>query len=525
MEWRYGNGSVKYCYDFQYENNQLTDAYYYLSSGASTNRYGMTADYDNNGNLTTLLRYGRLDNASYGLIDNLTYTYNGNQLLSVTDAVDGPNYTGAFHFIDGNTSGNDYEYDKNGNLKKDKNKNILSIQYNLLNLPTSMSLSNYNTANWTYDAKGTKLRSTFFSMSPYVYYYEDYCGSFVFRNNQLERVQFDEGYITLESSNTQKLHYYLKDHQGNVRLVVENGPDEQMNEYYPYGGLTYNSDLTNTVQPYKYNGKELDRIHGLDTYDYGARQYDPNIGRFTQVDPLAEKYYHLSPYAYCGNNPVNAVDPDGREIRIWNSTNNSYITYTIGMENYTNDKFSQRAISCLNKISSIEAGTTVLSKLISSGDNYDILNTYSDGGPKTMQFLRNEEGGGRVRAAMLLNSKYSDHDLMGALSHELYHGYEVEHKQNPATINGEVDAYLFENYVKLELGGTAGELGVSYSTAGLRYSQVMNNLIWGTSLNKQADYKQAISTFINGSIANRNGIYNNNIISANYHQYILDLLP
>ena len=176
-----------------------------------------------------------------------------------------------------------------------------------------MALSNYNTANWTYDAQGTKLRSTFFSMSPYVYYNEDYCGSFVFRDNELERVHFDEGYITLEGNNTQILHYYLKDHQGNVRMVVENGPNEQTNEYYPYGGLTYNSDLTNTVQPYKYNGKELDRIHGLDMYDYGARQYDPNIGRFTQVDPLAEKYYHLSPYAYCANNPVNLVDLNGEE--------------------------------------------------------------------------------------------------------------------------------------------------------------------------------------------------------------------
>lgn len=176
-----------------------------------------------------------------------------------------------------------------------------------------MALSNYNTANWTYDAQGTKLRSTFFSMSPYVYYNEDYCGSFVFRDNELERVHFDEGYITLEGNNTQILHYYLKDHQGNVRMVVENGPNEQTNEYYPYGGLTYNSDLTNTVQPYKYNGKELDRIHGLDMYDYGARQYDPNIGRFTQMDPMAEKYYHLSPYAYCGNNPVNFVDPNGEE--------------------------------------------------------------------------------------------------------------------------------------------------------------------------------------------------------------------
>ena len=66
------------------------------------------------------------------------------------------------------------------------------------------------------------------------------------------------------------------------------------------------------VQPYKYNGKELDRMHGLNTYDYGARQHDPILCRWDRIDPLCEKYYETTPYAYCENDPVNTVDPDGR---------------------------------------------------------------------------------------------------------------------------------------------------------------------------------------------------------------------
>ena len=65
------------------------------------------------------------------------------------------------------------------------------------------------------------------------------------------------------------------------------------------------------MQPYKYNGKELDRTHGLDWYDYGARNYDATLCQFTTIDPMCEKYYHISPYAYCGNNPINAIDPTG----------------------------------------------------------------------------------------------------------------------------------------------------------------------------------------------------------------------
>uniref|UniRef100_UPI00359C951A RHS repeat-associated core domain-containing protein n=1 Tax=Bacteroides caccae TaxID=47678 RepID=UPI00359C951A len=66
-----------------------------------------------------------------------------------------------------------------------------------------------------------------------------------------------------------------------------------------------------SVQPYKYNGKELDRKDGLDWYDYGARYYDAALGRWHVVDPMSEKYYGVSPYLYCVNNPILLVDPNG----------------------------------------------------------------------------------------------------------------------------------------------------------------------------------------------------------------------
>ena len=86
----------------------------------------------------------------------------------------------------------------------------------------------------------------------------------------------------------------------------------QVINYKTFGGLMGESTGGDT-QTYKYNGKELDRINGLDWYDYGARNYDAALGRWHVVDPLAEKYYNVSPYAYCGDNPVNAIDPNGED--------------------------------------------------------------------------------------------------------------------------------------------------------------------------------------------------------------------
>ncbi len=110
-------------------------------------------------------------------------------------------------------------------------------------------------------------------------------------------------------------------HLGNIRQVTgddgsRNGKVIQRMNYYPFGAPYADATASkgSDVQPYKYNGKELDLMHGLNTYDYGARQHDPILARWDRIDPLCEKYYSTSPYAYCLNNPVKFVDPDGRVV-------------------------------------------------------------------------------------------------------------------------------------------------------------------------------------------------------------------
>ena len=141
---------------------------------------------------------------------------------------------------------------------------------------------------------------------------KDYCGNIIYENNALSQILFDGGYITL-SGTTPTYHYYLQDYLGNNRVVVkQDGTVEQVNHYYPFGGIIADICSDQDIQPYKYNGKELDLMHGLNTYDYGARQYFSILGRWDRMDPLCEKYYSLSPYNYCGNNPIRFVDPDGK---------------------------------------------------------------------------------------------------------------------------------------------------------------------------------------------------------------------
>ena len=154
-----------------------------------------------------------------------------------------------------------------------------------------------------------------------------YCGNVIFERGELSKLLTDEGYVTFTNDSTPVYHYYLRDHLGNVRVVFTGGflgDIEQRNDYYPSGALMATS-TGGSVQPYKYNGKELDRMNGLDWYDYGARHMDGALGRFTTMDPMCEKYYGISPYAYCANNPVNLVDPDGRD---WYQTNNGDIYWS-----------------------------------------------------------------------------------------------------------------------------------------------------------------------------------------------------
>ena len=216
-------------------------------------------------------------------------------------------YNNSFEFKDSMKQANEYTYDANGNLTKDLNKNISGITYNFLNLPNAVTFSDGSTITYTYGADGTKLRTVHKIGSTTTT--TDYCGNVIYENGVQKLLLTEEGYITLSDS---KYHYYLKDHQGNNRVVIsQSGTVEETSHYYPFGGVFASAG---NVQPYKYNGKELDSKKGLNWYDYGARHYDAALGRFTTNDRFAEKYYSMSPYQYGANNPVNNIDVNGDTI-------------------------------------------------------------------------------------------------------------------------------------------------------------------------------------------------------------------
>ena len=313
MTWKAGNESTIRGYKFTYDGlSRLMNATYGETAGINTNTNRFSENvtaYDKNGNIKTLQRYGQTAASSYGLIDNLTFTLAGNQLSRVDDAAAASAYNGGFEFKDGVKQANEYTYDSNGNLTKDLNKGISNISYNCLNLPSAVTFSDGSTIVYTYAADGAKLKTVHKIGGTTTT--TDYCGNVIYENGVQKLLLTEEGYVTLSDG---KYHYYLKDHQGNNRVVInQSGTVEEANHYYPFGGVFASSG---NVQPYKYNGKEYDGKKGLNWYDYGARHYDAALGRFTTNDRFSEKYHSLSPYQYGANNPVNTIDINGDSLLI-----------------------------------------------------------------------------------------------------------------------------------------------------------------------------------------------------------------
>ena len=325
MTWKSGNESTVRGYKFTYDGlDRMLNATYGETASISTNANRFSENvtgYDKNGNIKSLQRYGQTGASAYGLIDNLTFTLNGNQLSRVDDAVSTVAYGTNTAFVNGASAAGEYAYDVNGNLTKDLNKGITDIQYNVLNLPSTVSFSDGSTITYTYGADGTKLRTVHKIGSTTTT--TDYCGNVIYENGTQKLLLTEEGYINL--TGTQQYHYYLKDHQGNNRVVInQSGTVEETNHYYPFGGVF---GTTGNTQPYKYNGKEFDTKKGLNWYDYGARYYDAALGRFTTVDPSSENYYAFNPYSYCVNNPIKYIDPDGKDFIIWYKDSNGKQAY------------------------------------------------------------------------------------------------------------------------------------------------------------------------------------------------------
>ncbi len=341
IQWNSDNLNDVKTYMYTYDDlNRLTHASYHPGS-----KYSVDIDYDLNGNITHLERHGELlqqEKSSIGppiiattvdLIDDLTYTYNGNKLTSVSDAVGEIETQLNNDFRDMEDKGiQEYGYDANGNMIVDKNKGINLIAYNHLNQPVEIIKSADDRTEYLYTATGVKLQTKVIEETKLTTT-TDYSGAYVYIDNKLRYLQIPGGRITYTRKKVyleKKFEYHLTDHLGNVRVTFAddgNGNAEiiQEDHYYPFGMRMNGMHVDNTtlINKYLYNGKELqDQTNYL---DYGFRQMDPQLGRWHVVDALAEKYYSHSPYAYTKNDPINHIDILGLcGTRFWNSNTDQW---------------------------------------------------------------------------------------------------------------------------------------------------------------------------------------------------------
>ena len=235
-----------------------------------------------------------------------------------------------------------YVYDANGNLTQDKNKG-LTITYNYLNLPQTITFDGTQgnaggTIDFTYDATGKKWRKTVTptrqcgQVRDYidgVEYTSTLCG-LILSSPTPDLIHFSDGYVQRDPSTDGNYSwlgwvykYALTDHLGNTRVVFSDKNDdgvvgltdiEQINNYYPFG-LNMDGPWNGASGQYKfqYNNKEWNSDLGLNLNDYGARFYDPTIGRWNSVDLMSEKMRRYSPYDYAYDNPIRFIDDNGNE--------------------------------------------------------------------------------------------------------------------------------------------------------------------------------------------------------------------
>ena len=345
MQWRNTSNGEQHNYDYTYDGlGRLTDALYSSSADGTSGHYDESVSYNSNGSITTLLRNGMRNDGTFGAIDDLSIDYDGNRLLKVTDDAEALNYNGALDFNDGDDADCEYRYDSNGALTYDGNRGISSISYDYGHHPRSISLGTKKYITNDYTPDGRKLSSQHVAYVPKgnganrrISIIDLYIDGLILRKGTPLLWQFNGGYVDLDDNGSPTgWNYYVTDHLGSTRMVVDsnNNIRETIN-YYPFGSemrMENPAQMADVYQhPYRFTGKELDRLNGLNMYDFGARWYDvAGVPMWTSVDPLAEKYYLFTPYSYCAGDPVNKFDPDGKQpVKYIDSDGNKHISWSI----------------------------------------------------------------------------------------------------------------------------------------------------------------------------------------------------
>ena len=239
-------------------------------------------------------------------------------------------------------------------INKYSNRGITGITYDYGHHPQKIAMNakkRYITNDYTPD--GVKLSSQHVAYVPKgnganrrISIIDLYIDGLILRKGKPLMWQFDGGYVDLDDNGAPTgWNYYVTDHLGSTRMVVcSNDSIRETINYYPFGSEMTMQDPAQMAgdfqHPYRFTGKELDRLNGLNMYDFGARWYDvAGVPMWTSVDPLAEKYYNISPYSYCAGDPVNRFDPDGEKsyLIIWASDANHYGHAAFAVDNYKYD--------------------------------------------------------------------------------------------------------------------------------------------------------------------------------------------
>ena len=319
-------------YDYRYDNMGRLTAAEYSASGqlpGSTPDFSTEYEYDQRGNITALRRYGLTDlvpmlpggnsyTASYGLLDDLEASYNGNMICEVAAA---PTQATTFAGRAGATlrpGAYDLRHDNAGRLTYDETRNIVDMRYNSLGQLASLRHSCGDLQTMTYDGLGRKLGSEFTAARTGAKQHRRYYASgLVTCNDTVETIRFPGGYFAGPRFAT---CYYIKDYQGNNIAVVSGAAaagKTQSTTYYPYGEphrRPVSDPGRNSVNRYLFGDKEYTDYYTESQLDFGARYLAPSvIPHFTTMDPLCEVRPDESPYIYAAANPVMNIDPDGRD--------------------------------------------------------------------------------------------------------------------------------------------------------------------------------------------------------------------
>ena len=332
----YEQNGHSYNYLFLYDGlNRLTAANSYDKAGGSI-PYSELYEYDRMGNITCLERQ-----LGENKTDALNIQYTGNQIKKVSSGSPALGYDfGSMSYPDLSDASIEYYYDNNGNLIKNLDKGVVATRHNFLNLPDTIQFQNGNQIINSYLADGRKVKAVYKTYSTGIVvpqdavyhgnaYYDvstdEWDGHYMYRSwyghgPKMFMVQTSEGYVGadyvgIDSHRNYAYYYYVHDHLGNVRITRNSQGyyADQSLEYYP-SGVLFDRSTEKERQPYMFGGKELVSMHGLNEYDFTGRWQYSIIPSFTSMDPLCEKYYSVSPYVYCLNNPLKYVDPDGKQV-------------------------------------------------------------------------------------------------------------------------------------------------------------------------------------------------------------------